>query len=100
MQMVNNGQKVKLVHGNDYDKFHYRVLYVMIEYFYIKHIFLIQSINFNSSLSDIFNALDIANSVSNMRRFNYIAKVRRRKPNYHILLYQIGCTNFIQRKIK
>ncbi|CAF1344636.1 unnamed protein product [Rotaria sordida] len=31
--------------------------------------------NINSSLSDIFNALDIANSVTNMRRFNYIAKV-------------------------
>ncbi|CAF1456954.1 unnamed protein product [Adineta steineri] len=31
--------------------------------------------NFNSSLSDIFNALGIANSVSNIRRFNYIAKV-------------------------
>ncbi|CAF1603607.1 unnamed protein product, partial [Didymodactylos carnosus] len=33
------------------------------------------SINLNSSLSDVFNALDVANSVSNIRRFNYIAKV-------------------------
>ncbi|CAF0951496.1 unnamed protein product [Rotaria sp. Silwood1] len=31
--------------------------------------------NINTSLSDIFNALDIANSVSNLRRFNYISKV-------------------------
>ncbi|CAF2487707.1 unnamed protein product [Rotaria sp. Silwood2] len=33
------------------------------------------SINVNSSLSDVFNALEIANSVGNIRRFNYIAKV-------------------------
>ncbi|UJR08795.1 hypothetical protein I4U23_013051 [Adineta vaga] len=33
------------------------------------------SSNYNCSLSDIFNALDIVNSVNNTRRFNYIAKV-------------------------
>ncbi|CAF4553798.1 unnamed protein product, partial [Rotaria magnacalcarata] len=33
------------------------------------------SINSNSSLSDVFNALEITDSVSNIRRFNYIAKV-------------------------
>ncbi|CAF1054530.1 unnamed protein product [Adineta ricciae] len=33
------------------------------------------SSNYNCSLSDIFNALDIVNSVTNQRRFNYIAKV-------------------------
>ncbi|CAF1017247.1 unnamed protein product [Rotaria sordida] len=33
------------------------------------------SISLNSSLSDVFNALEIVNSVSNIRRFNYIAKV-------------------------
>ncbi|CAM4788898.1 unnamed protein product [Rotaria magnacalcarata] len=32
-------------------------------------------INLNASLSDILNALDIVNSVSNIRRFNYVAKV-------------------------
>ena len=44
----------------------------------ISHLNLIVSIkssNYNCSLSDIFNALDIVNSVSNQRRFNYIAKV-------------------------
>lgn len=33
------------------------------------------SINTNSSLSDVFNALEIVNSVNNIRRFNYIVKV-------------------------
>lgn len=31
-----------------------------------------------SSLSDVFHALEFADSVSNIRRFNYIVKVRRR----------------------
>ena len=45
-------------------------------------IVLLQSINFNSSLSDVFSALEIAQSVSNIRRFNYIAKVRREKNRF------------------
>lgn len=42
---------------------------------YFNHMSLIQLLNINSSLSDVFDALEIANSVSNIRRFNYIAKV-------------------------
>ena len=33
------------------------------------------SIQSNASLSDIFNSLNIVDSVSDMRRFHYIAKV-------------------------
>lgn len=47
----------------------------LISYFSLNYFDLIQPINVNTSLSDIFNALDIANSVSNIRRFNYITKV-------------------------
>ena len=34
----------------------------------------------NSSLSDVFNALDVTNSVNNIRRYNYISKVGQCAP--------------------
>jgi hypothetical protein len=49
----------------------------------------------------VFNALEIANSVSNIRRFNYIAKVKEYCLAKLYFIYLIeGCTNLIQRKTR